>query len=140
MAVFRTLVRHRTVKVVFLSEAKISSSDFTFIVNIISPFVVCTLAGITTFWLKTVSVVIYPARRLMYNLVCRLWSCLDLQLTKTRICTVYCLIRSAGIIIFMVFKWDIVRVSVQYCLKSIKLKHKIIRIADIITKFDTVAI
>ena len=30
MAVFRTLVRHRTVKVVFLSEAKILSSDFTF--------------------------------------------------------------------------------------------------------------
>ena len=43
MAVFRTLVRHRTVKVVFLSEAKILSSDFTFIVNIISRFVVCTL-------------------------------------------------------------------------------------------------
>ena len=43
MAVFRTLVRHRTVKAVFLSEAKILSSDFTFIVNIISRFVVCTL-------------------------------------------------------------------------------------------------
>ena len=44
MAVFRTLARPRTVKVVFLSEAKISSSDFTFIVNIISQLVVCTLA------------------------------------------------------------------------------------------------
>ena len=44
-------VRHRKVKVVFLSEAKISSSDFTFIVNLLNFkrlknncwFVLCTL-------------------------------------------------------------------------------------------------
>ena len=36
VAFFRTLVRHRKVKVVFLSEAKILSSEFTFIVNIIN--------------------------------------------------------------------------------------------------------
>ena len=33
---FRTLVRHRKLKVVFLSEAKILSSKFTSIVNIIN--------------------------------------------------------------------------------------------------------
>ena len=53
MAVFRTLVRHRTVKAVFLSEAKILSSDFTFIVNIISRFVVCTL--ILLYYFPTIS-------------------------------------------------------------------------------------
>ena len=36
VAFFRTLVRHRKVKVVFLSEAKILSSEFTSIVNIIN--------------------------------------------------------------------------------------------------------
>ena len=55
MAIFRTLVRPRTVKVVFLSEAKILSSDFTFIVNIISQFVVCTL--LLSFWFNVWNII-----------------------------------------------------------------------------------
>ena len=71
MAVFRTLVRHRKVKVVFLSEAKISSSDFTFIVNIKSRFVVCTLIyqsqnlGITLSYFY----IAIPGTETLFNLV-----------------------------------------------------------------------